>query len=100
MLFTQVIVAFCFSSLVLAKDHNGGKNGTAATGGATSQKGQCEEMSKLTKLTDLANNATKLSELETKFNLTAAQINDIKTEAANATSRLQELQSNTTLTSQ
>lgn len=72
------------------------RNGTKAT----SEKSQCAEISRLTKLTSLINNATALSELETKHNLTAAQISEIKASAANATTRLTDLQANTTLTTQ
>lgn len=72
------------------------KNGTRGT----SEKSQCNEIERLTKLTSLMNNATALSEFETKHNLTAAQIDELTTKAANATTRLTELQANTTLTTQ
>lgn len=72
------------------------KNGTKGT----SEKGQCKEIEQLTKLTSIMNNATALSEFETKHNLTAAQIDEFKAKAANATTRLTELQANSTLTTQ
>lgn len=103
MQFTSVILALCLSSFAVAKGHE--NNGTAAgvanmgTHG-NSEKKQCSEMSHLTKFVDLVNNATKLTELETKHNMTAAKITKLKASAANATTRLTELQSNTTLTSQ
>lgn len=72
------------------------KNGTRDT----SERSQCAEISRLTRLTSLVNNATALTELESKHNLTAAQIDDIKASATNATTRLTALQANTTLTTQ
>lgn len=90
-------------------DAGAASNGTrAATGKAefengtkgTSEKGQCKEIEQLTKLTSIMNNATALSEFETKHNLTAAQIDEFKAKAANATTRLTELQANSTLTTQ
>lgn len=120
MQFKSVILALCLSSFAVAKGHE--KNGTAGVdamgtgmdktdgeiGGSkkkngtheNSEKRQCREMSHLTRLVDLVNNATKLTELETKHNLTADKITRLKDSAANATTRLTELQSNTTLVSQ
>ncbi|QDS67586.1 hypothetical protein FKW77_003632 [Venturia effusa] len=66
----------------------------------TSEKSQCREIERLTRLSTIINNATALSELEAKHNLTAAQIDDFKAKAANATTRLTELQANSTLTAQ
>lgn len=60
---------------------------------------QCKEMSRLTKITDLANNATALADLQSKHNLTAAQVDKIKDEAANATTKLNAMKSNSTLVS-
>lgn len=60
-------------------------------------KMQCKEMKALTKLTDVANNATALAELQSKHNLTAAQVQKIKNEAANATTKLNKLKGNSTL---
>lgn len=60
---------------------------------------QCKEMARLTKITDIANNATALADLQSKHNLTAAQVAKIKDEAANATSKLNTLKSNATLVS-
>jgi hypothetical protein len=79
------------------KVEGGKRNGTNK---ATQENSQCNEISRLTKLTDLVNNATKLTELETKQNLTSNQIDEIKAKAANATTRLTELKSNGTLVSQ
>jgi hypothetical protein len=125
MQFTSVVLALCLSSFAVAKGGHE-KNGTAVAGvaamgtgaaghgkhgagdgskakngtHANTEKKQCSEMSRLTKLVALVNNATKLSELETKHNMTAAKITELKASAANATTRLTELQSNSTLTSQ
>jgi len=119
MQFKQIILAICLSGFALALPEGHHKNGTAVSGadspsgtGKVGHKGkehhkngtsadfECAELSKLTKLTSLANNATALSELETKHNLTAAEISKIKESAANATTKLTKLQSNTTLTAQ
>ncbi|KAE9968086.1 hypothetical protein EG328_004169 [Venturia inaequalis] len=117
MQFTSVVLALCISGFAAAKGHE--KNGTAVAGAAmdgkhgqiggsktknsthgNSEKKQCSELSRLTKLVDLVNNSTKLTELETKHNMTADKITKLKDSAAKATTRLTELQSNTTLTSQ
>jgi hypothetical protein len=107
MRFNQIFVAVCLSSVVIAHGHGkqggetdaggGKKNGTSS---AKSESAQCNEISRLTQLTDFANNATKLTELETKHNLTAAEIDDIKSAATNATAKLTELTANATLVSQ
>ena len=60
-------------------------------------KAQCHKIDALTKLADLTNNATALQALESKHNLTSAEITKIKAEAANATAELTKLQSNATL---
>ncbi|TID27469.1 HET-domain-containing protein [Venturia nashicola] len=71
-------------------------NGTKGT----SKKSQCKEIDHLTKLTSIVNNATALSEFETKHKFTAAQIDEFKAKAAKATTRLMELQANSTVTRQ
>ena len=60
-------------------------------------KAQCHEIEALTKVVSLANNATALQALESKHNLTAAEIAKLKDKAANATAELTKLQSNATL---
>jgi len=119
MQFKQIFLAVCLSGFALGLPEGHHKNGTAVSGadkpmgtGTMGHKGkghhkngtsadfECAELSKLTKLTKLANNATALSELETKHNLTAAEVAKIKESAANATTKLTTLQSNTTLTTQ
>jgi len=118
MQFKSIILALCLTTFTLAapkehknnngtmdghdgaKDHKGGKHHEKNGTHANSEKAMCKEMTKLTKLTDLVNNATKLQEMETKHNLTATQIDEIKAKAANATTKLTELKANATLTSQ
>jgi len=58
---------------------------------------QCADMARLTALTDLVNNATKLNELETRRHLSAKEISDLKAKAANATILLTDMEKNTTL---
>ena len=72
-------------------------NECATMQAAEKLKAQCKEMQELTKLVKLANNATALQDLQTKYNLTASQVQKIKNEAANATVKLTKLQSNSTL---
>lgn len=120
----QIILAFCLSSAVLAHGNKKGKTGEAANAdsgsgrrngtttsaaaaggsgrknGTTNAAAQCGEISRLTELTSLAQNATKLAELQTKRNLTDAQIDELKTAATSANTRLTQLNSNTTLVSQ
>ena len=55
--------------------------------------GQCHEMNKLTHLANFANNATEQS----KHNLTAAEVQKLKTEAAKEAPRLAKLNGNSTL---
>lgn len=84
---------------------NGG-NGTANKGngtqhdGANNVKEKCVEINRLTELTNLVDNSTKLADFQTKHNLTAAEMTKLKSEAANATATLKQLSSNTTLVSQ
>lgn len=74
------------ASVALAKDGNN-------TDG-TSTKSQCKQMSKLTKLMDIANNQTKLDKV-TDGNTTKAD--EIKAKAQEKMADLTTLQSNTTL---
>jgi len=97
--FKQIFVALCLSSLALAKgdegkDHKGMKNATKH------EERQCAEITHLTHLILLANNDTKLAELETEHKLNATDIVKIKEKAANSTTKLSALQSNATLTAQ
>ncbi|KAF2405162.1 hypothetical protein EJ06DRAFT_15506 [Trichodelitschia bisporula] len=113
MRFSHLLLAVCFAALSAAKTHHGNRNGTAtaaagrqggrASGNGTasasgaSTRAQCAEVKRLTTLTELAANTTQLTELQTKQNLTVADIDDIKQAAANAKTRLTALRSNSTL---
>lgn len=82
--FSALVVAM--ASVAIAKDAN-------KTDG-TSTKSQCNQVSKLTKLVDIAGNSTKLDKV-TKGNATKAA--DIQAKASQASTKLTELQSNATL---
>ncbi|KAJ4412561.1 hypothetical protein N0V82_008738 [Gnomoniopsis sp. IMI 355080] len=71
----------------------GNKNdATNSTG--TSTKSQCKQVSKLTKITDLAANSTKLAD---KLKNNATKIAEFQAKAATATTELDTLKANTTL---
>ena len=72
-------------------------NDCATIAAAEKLQAQCKEMTVLMDLAKLANNATALKDLQTKYNLTASQVQKLKNEAANATVKLTQLQSNSTL---
>lgn len=74
------------------------RNGTHSGGDPT--KMACKQMQMLTSLTTLAANQTKLDELVAKGKLDTAKVDEIKKKAADATTKLQTLSSNTTLTSE
>lgn len=78
---TTLVLAM--ASVAIAKDGN-----------STSTKSQCKQVSKLTKLMDLAGNSTKLDKV-TKGNATKAA--DIQAKASQGATKLTELQSNATL---
>lgn len=83
-----------FAALEVRRDRGG--NGTNSNGNPT--KKACRQLSKLTKLTELAANQTKLDELVAKGRMNATDVEVLKTEAAEATTKLQTLSANTTLT--
>ncbi|KAF2738860.1 hypothetical protein EJ04DRAFT_560509 [Polyplosphaeria fusca] len=70
------------------------KNNTAE---GNPENRQCNRLARLTKLTALAANQTRLDALVAKGRLNETQVENIKAKAANATSTLQTMQSNTTL---
>ena len=87
----------------------GSKNGTTdgnskKSNGTTSGKNTvdkaCAKMAKLTALTNLAANQTKLDAQLAKGKLNQTEIDDLKAKAANATTTLQTMQANTTLVSE
>lgn len=74
------------ASMAVAQDNNKGNN--------NSTKSQCKQVSKITKLMDIAGNSTKLDKI-TDGNTTKAD--QIKAKATEMAPKLTELQSNTTL---
>lgn len=82
-----------FATLVLAMASVAVAKGANKTDG-TSTKSQCNQVSKLTKLVDLAGNSTKLDKV-TKGNATKAA--DIQAKASQASTKLTALQGNATL---
>lgn len=92
--FMATAYAFELGTLEARKD----RNATHAGGDPT--KKACKQMQMLTSLTTLAANQTKLDELVAKGKLDTAKVDDIKKKAADATTKLQTMSSNTTLTSE
>ncbi|KAF2024794.1 hypothetical protein EK21DRAFT_77920 [Setomelanomma holmii] len=84
-----------FTSLEVRKDRNG-----THTKGADTIKQACKQMAKLTHLTELAANQTKLDELVAKGKLNSTEVDALKTKATDATTKLQTMASNTTLTTE
>lgn len=72
------------------------RNETRSRSGDTTQKA-CKEMRKLTVLTSLAANQTKLDTLITEGKIDTAKADKLKKEAADAAPKLQALTSNSTL---
>ncbi|ORY10794.1 hypothetical protein BCR34DRAFT_588344 [Clohesyomyces aquaticus] len=60
--------------------------------------GQCKAMKSLAKLSDLANNATAMAALASKKQLNETQMAKLQEKIGNATTKLKEMQANTTLT--
>ncbi|KAH7384189.1 hypothetical protein DE146DRAFT_668038 [Phaeosphaeria sp. MPI-PUGE-AT-0046c] len=86
--------AFELASLEARKDRNATRSGGDPT------KMACKQMQKLTSLTTLAANQTKLDELVAKGKLDTAKVDELKKKAAEATTKLQTMSSNSTLTSE
>lgn len=91
--FAFFATAFAFPDLHIL-DSRKNKNGTSKGNSANKA---CRQMAKLTQLTELAANQTKLDALVTKGKLTTDDVTTLKAKAANSTATLQTLQSNTTL---
>lgn len=90
MKFTSAIV-LTLAGFAVAK---GGNNKAADNANGTSTKAQCKQVEKLTFLTDVAANTTKLDKI-TKGNATKAA--EFQAKASSAAGELQTLQSNATL---
>lgn len=101
LLFAFVATSAAFPELHLLEARKGSKNGTEKAKNGTSKGNSvnkvCGKMAKLTKLTELANNQTKLDSLMSKGKLNQTEVDKIKAKAANATQTLQTMSSNTTL---
>lgn len=82
---TNVLVSFLLAASVSAK---GGKNGTESV------KSQCQSIAKLTSESELATNDTKLA---AKFDNNQTKIDAFKAKAADSTTKLTTLSSNSTL---
>lgn len=97
LLFAFAATSYAWPSLgfeTLEARKNGNK--TMHHGGNPTQKA-CKEMQKLEKVSSLGNNQTRLDELVAAKKLDASMVDAIKTKAAEATTKLQTMTSNTTL---
>ncbi|KAF2114603.1 hypothetical protein BDV96DRAFT_600566 [Lophiotrema nucula] len=108
LLLAFVTTSYAFPSIdfPILEARKGGKNGTAngqankahnGTAKGNSVNKVCSKMAKLTKLTELAANTTKLDALMTKGKLNQTEVDAIKAKAANATTELATMTSNSTL---
>jgi hypothetical protein len=88
-------IDFNLPTLQVRKDGN-----RTRSNGGDSTKMACKQIKSLTILTSLAANQTKLDELVAKGKMDAAKIDALKAKAADATTKLQTLSSNTTLTTE
>lgn len=79
------------AGLVAAKGNNKQENANST---GTSTKSQCKQVSKLTAITELAANTTKLAD---KLKNNATKIAEFQAKAANATTKLNTLTANATL---
>ncbi|KAF2798761.1 hypothetical protein K505DRAFT_414156 [Melanomma pulvis-pyrius CBS 109.77] len=105
LLFALISSTYAWPELHLLEARKGGKgNGTTrAKGNGTrgnSVNSQCKQMAKLTKLTELAANQTKLDAMVAKGKLNETEVAAIKTKATEATTKLATMTSNTTLVSE
>jgi hypothetical protein len=104
----RFLVAFLFAFLALSYASEIPELEARKDGNATRSKDDkgdsikkaCKEMGKLTFLTSLAANQTKLDELVAKGKMTAAKVDALKAKATAAAPKLQALSSNTTLTAE
>jgi len=98
LLFAFIATSHAFPSFSL-EGRKGDRNSTSK-GNSTKTDSitrTCKHMTKLTALTDLTNNQTHLDALVAKGKLDDAAVAALKIKAADATSQLQTLMSNTTL---
>jgi hypothetical protein len=88
-------IDFHLPTLEIRKDRNSTKHN-----GGDSTKMMCQQIKSLTVLTSLATNQNKLDELVAKGKMDTAKVDALKKKAAEATTKLQNLSSNTTLTTE
>jgi hypothetical protein len=96
LLLAFIATSHAFPSFPLLEARKGDRNGTRGN----SIKRVCKQMAKLTRITDLANNQTKLDAMIAKGKIDDEEVAKIKSKAADATSQLQTLMSNSTLVSE
>jgi nitrate reductase alpha subunit len=98
LLFTFFTLSFAAPDFIPILESRKNNNGTSAKGNSVNKA--CRTMAKLEGLTKLAANTTKLDALVTKGKLNQTEVDAIKAKAANATSELATMTSNTTLVSE
>jgi hypothetical protein len=99
LLFASVVTSYATPNIQVLKYRENHGNGTSM-GNNTMENSitcTCKKMAKLTKLTNLANNQTKLDAMIAKGKLNATGLAELRSKAANASTELQTMQSNTTL---
>ncbi|KAF1958129.1 hypothetical protein CC80DRAFT_25283 [Byssothecium circinans] len=99
LLFCLVGFSAAFPQFHVLEARKDGKNETSKGNGTKSNgvNKQCKTMAKLTKLTELAKNQTKIDAIVAKGKLDDAQVAELKTKAADAATQLQSMAANTTL---
>lgn len=101
LMFAFVGFSAAFPQFHILEARKGGKNGTSSTKNngtkSNSVNKQCNTMARLTKLTTLAANQTKLDAWIAKGKLNDTSVAALKTKAADAATKLATLTANTTL---
>jgi hypothetical protein len=99
---SNILLVLCLSTSVLGREHTstakdgaGHHNSTHTSVASLSKK--CAQIQELTLLNSTLNNATKLSEIAAKDNLSAAEISQLQATAQKANLELQKLTANGTL---
>jgi hypothetical protein len=93
----QRIILLVFAGLVAARGNNTKTHNGNSTERSNTERRQCAEITQLTGILDLVNNATKLAEFESRHKLSQSDVDAIKAQATAEADRLKTLQSNTTL---
>ncbi|KAF2713020.1 hypothetical protein K504DRAFT_369153 [Pleomassaria siparia CBS 279.74] len=105
LLFALVSSTYAWPEIHLLESRKGGNGTNSKAGKNGTAKGNsvdkmCMQMAKLTALTELAANTTKLDAWMAKGKINQTQIDNIKAKASNATAKLATMSSNTTLVSE